>query len=289
MDSVTLLRKNREPGAYRVRENKKGDVCYLTFPVFDALTGFTHGFSTRAGGVSTGIFSSMNLTTNRGDSRENVWENFRRLSDAAGFSLDSVTCSHQTHTTNVRVMTREDRGGGLTKDRTWQDVDGMVTDVPDLTLMTFYADCIPLFFIDPVRRAIGLSHSGWRGTVGKIGLKTVTLMQKEFGSDPKDIYAAIGPGICADCYEISEDVAVQFREAFAGNVLPEILFPASAGKYRLDLWRANELILKEAGIPASQIEVTDICTCCNPKQLFSHRASGGNRGNLAGFLRLEPD
>lgn len=131
--------------------------------------------------------------------------------------MEDIVTSDQTHTTNVRVVTEEDRGNGITKPRPYTDVDGMITNVPGLVLATFYADCVPLFFIDPVHRAVGLSHSGWRGTVGKIGKVTVEKMTEEFQTDPSELYAAIGPSICQDCYEVSEDVIDQFREAFEEN------------------------------------------------------------------------
>ncbi len=312
MAKTEFLRKDRKEPGLRIRENYKGNVCYLTFPVFDGLEGFTHGFSTRLGGVSEGIFSSMNLTSSRGDDKEKVHENYRRLAEAAGFPFESLVTSDQTHTTNVRVVTKEDRGSGVTRKREYTDTDGLITNVPDLTLMTYYADCVPLFFIDPVKRAIGLSHSGWRGTVGKMGLQTVRLMEKTYGCDPRDMYAAIGPSICMDCYEVSEDVAERFREAFSEEVTEKILkkrTPVSTSdgentvndqnkgneagtqnienKYLLDLWEANRQVMLEAGILRERIEVTDICTCCNPTLLFSHRASKGKRGNLAGFLRIE--
>ena len=185
--------------------NQKSGVTWLTYPAFEKIPGIVHGFSTRLGGVSQGIYESMNLSFTRGDNEDAVRENYRRLSDAMGFSMEDIVTSDQTHTTNVRVVTEEDRGNGITKPRPYTDVDGMITNVPGLVLATFYADCVPLFFVDPVHKAIGLSHSGWRGTVGKIGKVTVEKMAEEFQTDPSELYAAIGPSICQDCYEVSED------------------------------------------------------------------------------------
>ena len=150
--------------------------------------------------------------------------------------------------------------------------------------MTFYADCVPLYFVDPVKKAIGLAHSGWRGTVAGMGACMVQFIREHFHSDPKDLIAAIGPSICVDCYEVSEEVAEQFREGFP----EEVLQPGKAdGKYQLDLWKANESILLKAGILPEHLTVTDVCTCHNPEYLFSHRASHGQRGNLAAFLMLK--
>ena len=192
-----------------------GEVPYLTYPAFEKLEGIIHGFSTRLGGVSRGIYSSMNLSFTRGDEEEAVKENYRRIAQAIGFRTEDIVTSDQTHTANVRKVTEADRGKGITVPRDYQDVDGMVTNVPGLILATFYADCVPLYFADPVKRVIGLSHSGWRGTVAKIGKVTVEKMKEEYGCHPEDILAAIGPSICQDCYEVSEDVIEEFKTAFA--------------------------------------------------------------------------
>ena len=171
--------------------------------------------------------------------------------------------------------------------RNYTDVDGLITNVSGLTRVTFYADCVPLYFVDPVHHAIGLSHSGWRGTVARMGKCTLEAMHNAFGTEASDVYCAIGPSICQDCYEISEDVAVQFMQAFPGHT-SEILIDKGNGKYQLDLWKANEIVLLDAGVKKDHLEVTDVCTCCNPELLFSHRASHGKRGNLGAFLCLNP-
>ena len=227
---------------------KNGEVVYLTFPALEKQEAVYHGFSTRIGGVSEGIYRSMNLSFTRGDQEEAVKENFCRISSAIGFPSESIVTSDQTHTTNVRVVTEEDRGCGITKPRSYTDVDGMVTNVPGLTLATFYADCVPLYFYDPVHRAIGLSHSGWRGTVGKIGKVTVETMTREYGTRTKDVIAAIGPSICQECYEVSEDVIEQFRNAFEEKDWNSLFYAKPNGKYQLNLWKANEKIFLEAGI-----------------------------------------
>lgn len=140
-------------------KNVKG-VTYLTYPAFEGVEGIVHGFSTRLGGVSQGIYTSMNLSFTRGDEESAVKENYRRIADAIGFSLDDLVTSDQTHTANVRKVTEADRGKGIRIPRDYTDVDGMITDVPGIVLATFYADCVPLYFIDPIHHAIGLSHSG---------------------------------------------------------------------------------------------------------------------------------
>lgn len=269
-----------------MKVNVKNGVTYLTYPGLEEIPEIVHGVSTRLGGVSEGIYASMNLSFSRGDEEEAVRENYRRLSEAMGFRVEDLVTSDQTHTTNVRIVKEEDRGSGITKPRSYTDVDGMITNVPGLVLATFYADCVPLYFVDPVHRAIGLSHSGWRGTVGKIGAVTVKKMKDTYGSRPEDLFAAIGPSICQSCYEVSEDVICAFRENFEPAVWDELFYKKENGKFQLNLWEANRRIFLESGILPDHIFMPNLCTCCNPDVLFSHRASKGKRGNLGAFLGL---
>ena len=264
----------------------RGEVPFLYYPAFEKTGLVRHGFSVRPGGVSQGIFSSMNLSFTRGDREEDVRENYRRIGKALSILPEQMVCSDQTHTTHVVHVGKEDCGKGVTRPREWKDVDGMITDCPGVALTTFYADCVPLYFLDPVHRAIGLSHSGWKGTAGKMGKVTVEKMGEAFGSRPEDLVAAIGPSICQDCYEVSANVAEQFAAIFPGKIQEKIFYRKENGKYQLNLWEANLQILLETGIPRSRILLPGICTCCNPDFLFSHRASGGKRGNLAAFLML---
>lgn len=257
----------------------------LTFPSLSGTGIVRHGFTTREGGVSEGMFRSLNLSFTRGDRPEAVTENFRRVAAALGTEPDRFVFTDQTHTTNIRRVYEEDAGKGLTRERDYTDIDGLVTDVPGLMLSAFFADCTPLFFVDPVRRAIGLSHSGWRGTAGRMGAVTVRRMEKEFGTDPADLICAVGPCICRDCYEISKDVADIFAEEFSGH-RDEILRDDHNGKFHLDLNRTNEIVLLEAGVLPEHITLSGICTCCDPDLLFSHRATGGKRGNLGAFMAL---
>lgn len=268
--------------------NEKNGVTYLTYPQFDKLKDYVHCFSTRLGGVSEGMYQSMNLSFTRGDSEAAVMENYRRIANAAGFRPEDIVTSDQTHTTHVQTVSGDERGCGVTRPRQYKDVDGMVTNVPGVVLATFYADCVPLYFIDPQNRAIGLSHSGWRGTAGRMGAATVEKLKKEYGSDPSGLYAAIGPSICQECYEVSEDVILEFQKAFSREHWASLYYKKPDGKYQLDLWQANKIVLMEAGIPESRIFLPNLCTCCNPELLFSHRASHGKRGNLGAFLGIRP-
>lgn len=265
---------------------EKNHVPYIQFKNLSATGIVKHGFSTRKGGVSTGIFSSMNLNFKRGDDSDAVLENYRRMAAALNMRVEDMVLSDQTHTTNVRVITEEDRGKGILKPQDYSDVDGMITNVPGIVLVTSYADCVPLYFVDPVRKAIGLSHSGWKGTVGHIGQKTVWKMHEVYGSEPKDIVAAIGPSICQSCYEVSDDVAEAFRANFTADEVADILLDKGNGKYQLDLWKANWYVLTDAGILPEHLSVTDLCTACHPDLLWSHRKTNGQRGGLSAFLSL---
>ena len=277
--------KKTEETVLTVKENR--GVTYLSFHILEDTGLVSHAFSTRLGGVSKGDFATMNFSFTRGDDRDDVLENYRRMAAALGVDRERMVLTWQTHTTNVRRVTEEDEGKGIVRDRDYRDVDGLITDIPGITLVTFFADCVPLYFLDPVHKAIGLSHSGWRGTVKRMGQVTVDAMKEAFGTRPEDIIACIGPSICGDCYEVGEEVADEFADAFHEKYHDVILLKKQNGKYQLDLWKANEIVLKEAGIKGDNLAVTNICTYCNPQLLFSHRRTAERRGNLCAFLSLK--
>ena len=264
------------------------DILYFTFNGLENTGIVKHCFSSRLGGVSKGHLSTMNLSYTRGDEKECVDENYCRIAKVLGCEIEDIVCSDQTHTINVRKVTADDKGKGIVKPKDYKDIDGLITNESGIALATFYADCVPLYIVDPVHHAIGLSHSGWRGTVKRMGAVTLKKMEEEYGTKPQDVYVAIGPSICQDCYEVSKDVADEFREAFlAQRDEDKLLYQKSEEKFLLNLWYANYCVFREAGVPEKNVEVTDVCTCCNPDLLFSHRASKGVRGNLGAFLMLK--
>ena len=286
------------------KENREFE--YFTFDGIRDTGIVEHIFTTRNGGVSTGCMASLNFGYTRGDRKENVYENFRRAAAVFGKTADDIVCSIQTHTTNIRKVTSSDKGKGVTKERDYSDIDGLITNESGIILAAFYADCVPVFIVDTVNRAIGLIHSGWRGTVGRIGQSALDAMSKEYGTKPGGVRAAIAPSICQNCYEVDKDVAEAFRNAFPRNdamaveylerykdgitdtdIKNCLLYEKSNGKYQLNLWYANFRVLRDAGVPNENIEITDVCTCCNPEILFSHRASHGQRGNLGAFMMLK--
>lgn len=265
--------------------NQKNGLIYITFPNIndeDAVCAFT----TRMGGVSRGRYASMNMGFLNGDKRENVLENYRRIFDILGLDHKKAVLSHQTHTDNIRIVTKEDIGKGIVRDRDYTDIDGLITNVKGVALVTQFADCVPLIFYDPVEKIVATSHAGWRGTVAEIGFKTVEKMAKEFGSDPKNIKAAIGPSIGKCCYEVDDAVANPLKEIKYLN-LEKVLFSKTNGKFQLDLREANRQILLKAGVKNENICVSDLCTCCHSEYFHSHRATMGNRGNLAAIVALK--
>ena len=258
----------------------------LIFPMLEELGIVNHFFTTRAGGVSSGIFASMNVSSTRGDAPENVQENFRRVAHALGTDPEHLVLSDQQHHTNIRRVTAQDGGKGIVRPKDYSDVDGLITNETGIGLVTLFADCVPLMFVDPLHRAIGSAHSGWRGTVAKIGAAVLKRMHEEFGTDPADVYACIGPSICQDCYEVSDDVAEEFIRAFPAHQ-DALLTDKHNGHQQLNLWEACRITLLESGVAAEHISVTDICTCENADLLFSHRASRGRRGNFCGCIMLK--
>lgn len=279
------------------RINRAGKVPYIEFPSLSEIPFITHGFSTRLGGVSKGMFSSLNLGSGSSpykDNPDNIRENLIRIADSIGVDPNSLVVSDQVHKTDIRLVNNKDKGKGFNIPRDYKEIDGLITKTPGITLVTKYADCVPLFFVDSLNKAIGLSHAGWKGTVGKIGYKTVDEMARAFGSNPKDIIALIGPSICGDCYEVGEEVATEFRNVFSSinkykqedYEAPSILIENHRGRYQLNLWEANRRVLLEAGLSIDNIHMSKVCTACNSDILFSHRKTNGKRGSLAAFLAL---
>lgn len=266
--------------------NNKDSVPYLTFNSLSELNFIKHGFSTRLGGVSKGIFSTMNLAFNRGDNKKDVLENYRRICTSIGLDFNTLVASAQDHNTFVRRVTSENYGVGITKPRDIESVDALITDEKNVTLVTYYADCTPLFFVDTKNKAVGLAHAGWRGTVGRIGEKVVKKMSECFGTNPEDLKCAVGPAISKCCYEVDKACADEFYK-LDDLETDKFIFPKEKNKLMLDLLEANRQILMSAGVPFESIEVSDVCTKCNSDLLWSHRATNGNRGTMSAFLCIE--
>lgn len=272
--------------------NTVDNVDFLTFNRLNEIPFIRHGFSTKNGGVSKGIFTTMNLSFSRGDEKENVLTNYHRLFNAIGLNLENMVMSDQIHETDImkideaKLREINENSKGL-EDRVCKNMDGLITNIPNVPLVTFYADCVPLYFVDTVNKAIGLSHSGWRGTVKGMGIKTVEAMNREYGSKPEDIVAVVGPSICQECYEVSKEVVDEFHKVYDGRFnVDSIYYEKKDGKMQLNLWEANRQILLLAGLKPENIVVSNVCTSCHSDLLFSHRKTNGKRGNLVALLEL---
>ena len=255
-----------------------GSLEYLTA---DALEGSVHCFSTRYGGVSAGALTSLNLGTHRGDKPENVYENYCILGSAVGFRPEGTVFTRQLHTDIVRAVGAENRGEGLLREQTTV-CDAQITDEPGVALVAFAADCTPILLFDPVRRAIGAVHAGWRGTALGIAAKTVQAMERTYGCKPENIRAAIGPCIGQCCFETDSDVPEAMRTALGAEA--DACIQRRSEKFHVDNKALNRIWLARAGVRT--IDISPDCTKCQPERFWSHRATGGNRGSLAAIIML---
>lgn len=268
--------------------NNIDTVPYLTYNSLSEINFINHAFTTRLGGVSTGEFTSMNMAFNRGDNPDSVTENYKRFCKSAGFDYESLVASAQDHHTVVRAVTSVEKGIGIYKPRDMESVDALITNEKGVTLVTYYADCTPLFFVDTKNKAIGLAHAGWRGTVGRIGEKVVEKMTELYGTNPADIKAAIGPTISVCCYEVDYPCAEHFLN-LADLDSSKFVFEKGNGKYMVDLLETNRQILTASGVKNENITVSDVCTNCNSDLLWSHRATKGHRGTMSAFMCIKED
>ena len=258
-------------------------------PLFQRETGLQHGFSTRKGGVSKEHLASLNLSFSVEDAKENVLENFRRVGERFGKTPEDFVLSKQSHETKVLKVGTKDRGKGITKDRDYEGIDALITDEKGLILSCFSADCVPILFYDPIHKAVGACHSGWRGTKGKILLNVVEEMRKHFSSNPAEILIAIGPSISKEQYIVSEDLGLSFLEDYPdlGEDSSSPIQRISKDKFQLDLWDLNRRIALDSGIREEHISISGYCTMENPELFFSHRYSQGRRGLQGAFICLQ--
>lgn len=250
-----------------------------------AWEGASHGFSTRIGGVSPDPWQSLNLGVNSGDDPAHVRENFRRFCDAVGTDANCLVKNHQVHSDIVRCVTSDDRTPDLALPGVF-DGDGLVTDQPGVCLTVFSADCIPVLLYDPVGRCIAAAHAGWRGTALGIAARAVEVMTQSFGCDPRNILAAIGPGISPCCFETHGDVPDGLRAGLGNDAAPFIRPAGQPGKFHVDLKGANARWLEKAGLLPQHIAVCPACTACTPEDFWSHRRLGTVRGSMAASIQL---
>lgn len=261
--------------------NKKGDVLYYTIPSFEETGLVKHGFSTREGGVSGGCYSSMNLRFNCDDTRENVLKNYEIIAKTLGMDYKSLVLSKQVHEDVIHTVSKADCGNGIIRDNAFTSVDALITSERNIPLVTLFADCVPLFFLDKRQKVIALAHSGWKGTVKRIGQKTIQKMKDDYGSKSEDILTAIGPSIQEEHFEVGDEVAEIFIREFGEDTAKKY-----GEKYHVNMQKAIKKQFTEEGIPQKNIDDCGICTYCNSDMLFSHRKTNGKRGNLGAFLQL---
>ncbi len=238
-----------------------------------------HCFTTRLGGVSTGIFDSLNLNFSRGDDPALVVENFRRIGAVLGFTPEDVVNARQIHS-DIVVRVDERNRGNLAVTGASPECDAMITNTPGMALYVSTADCTPILLWDSVTGAVGAAHAGWKGTVLAIGARTVEAMVREFGTKPENIRAAIGPNIGFCHFETDRDVPDALLEAFGEEITPFIR--QQGNKYYVNLKEVNALVLRRAGV--TQIEISDECTMCRPDRFWSHRVTMGQRGAQGGII-----
>lgn len=261
---------------------KKGNLEYYVIESFKETGLVKHCFSTRNGGVSDGIYSSMNLRFNCDDKKENVEKNFEILCGGIDVDLKTAVLSKQVHEDKIVNVGKNDCGNGIFFENRFVSADGLITNEPDVALITFYADCVPIYFLDKKRKVISLVHSGWRGTVLKIANKAVDKLRTDYHSAPEDILVGIGPSIRKCHFEVGNDVAEIFQKEFGEDVVNY-----STEKAYVDMQRAIIKTLVACGIQRKNITDSGICTYCNSDFLFSHRKTNGKRGNLAAVMSLK--
>lgn len=278
---------------YHYEKNDRNDVVLLKFDRLAEKEGIAHCFTTRVGGVSEGVCDSLNMSFKRDIDRDKVTENIKRVAVACGVPYESVTMVPQVHAGDVKVITEEDKGRGVSREVFEEGYDAMVTNVKGVTLATIHGDCIPVFLYDEKVGCIGMIHSGWRSTHAKISENAVLMMQKNFGSQPENVVAVIGPGICQNCFEASDDVYDAFREKF-GETFTEDVNMCRADSVRKGKWYISlpDIVYKtliDAGVKEENIVKSGICTCCaeNSGKYFSHRREQGKTGAMSGFIMLK--
>lgn len=259
------------------------DLKYITFSSLEKYDNLFHCFTTRFGGISNDCYESMNLGMRVDDNLDNVLKNYEILSEKLNIGIDSIVKTHQTHTNNIRYVTEIDKNKLYNNDPGFTNVDGLITDKENISLFTYHADCTPIFFYDPVNRVIGMAHSGWKGTIKKIGANMIDEFTKKFNSDPKNIKIVIGPSLCQNCFEVDRDVYDIFIEE--NKDYKKFMYQKSS-KYYFNLKEINKYMLLEKNVREDNIQISNMCTKCSSHMFFSHRSQGEKHGLMAGIMKM---
>ena len=268
-------------------EKRWDDISIWSFESFLKHTGITHFVSGRMGGISDPPYGSLNLALHVEDNSNAVLRNRELLASALGISLDHLTFAQQVHDSRIQIVTKGLRGSGAMEHQTaLHATDGLITDIPGVCLIILVAVCVPFIVFDPKRKVVGVAHAGWRGTVRFIARNTVQVFQERFGASPADMIVGIGPSIGPCCYEVGPEV-INHVEGVFGRGKGLIDRQARDGKGYFDLWEANRAQLLQTGIPEGSIEVSGICTHCNPNLFFSRRHQRGETGRFGAGIQLK--
>lgn len=261
---------------------KNGDLCYYKIDAFENTGMLAHSFTTKLGGVSNGGYQSLNLRLSSGDLIDNVYKNYDIICNELGIKKEDLVLSKQVHETNVIDVTSKDKGNGIVYENKFISADALVTNEKNVPLVTFYADCVPVYLLDKDKGVIALVHSGWKGTIGRISEKTVKHMIEKYSTNPEDVIAAIGPSIRSCHYEVSDDLAERFVKEFGEDAVKMI-----GSKPHLSLQYCVIKQLIESGVPQDSIIDSGICTYCNKDIFYSHRHLGDERGTMAAIVMLK--
>ncbi len=264
---------------FTLAENGTGS---LHAQMLDDAGGVRHSFSARCGGVSKAPYESLNLSWSRMESFETAKENFQRFCDAFGYDYAKLTIINYEHGNKILPVTHENCGQGFGLEAL-PFCDGLISNDPEVTLVTSHADCGVIFFYDPVKRAVGIVHAGWKGTLLRIGAKAVEAMAYNYGSKAENIIAAVGPCICRACFEVDMSLGLDFAKEFDDE---DIFSHGKPGKAQLDLERAAAIQLIDAGVLPQNITLMHACTYHNEDMFFSYRRDHGETGSMSGFISL---
>lgn len=245
----------------------------------------THAFCTKLGGVSKGDFAELNLGFHTGDKKENIIKNRQRICNELGVDYHKVVAGEQIHSDNIEIVTKADQGrGAVGYQDSISETDALVTNQAGVTLTSYYADCVPIIILDPVKEVVALAHGGWKGTVKKIGHKTILNLEQEFGSNPEDILVGIGPSIGPCCYEVDDYVINLLKQSF--DYWNQLVTKTGDNSWRFDLWQANSRQVQDIGVLKENIIISELCTACNTDQFYSYRAESGTTGRMASLIKL---
>lgn len=267
---------------------EKDGVTFLQFKNMQKYNDkITHCFTTRKGGISSGVYESMNLGFNTGDDKENVFENFKRISIALNIEYKNMVFSNQIHEANVKTVDENDKGKGIIKKSNIIGYDALITDKPGVVLVTFFADCVSVFLYDAEKNVIALAHSGWRGTVKEIARKTIIKMRDEYNCVPSNIIAAVGPSIGSCCFEVGNEVYEEFKYNLPYST--GYCIKINDEKWRIDLRSIIKNTLIQSGISEKSICISTMCTKCNNDLFYSHRRDNNRRGTMASIMQIKPE